>query len=144
MAARHYVVLTPAARTTPTLWSHMRLCPLRAALSVNHEADNWVLHGPRAWLGTAFHRLMAGTPADSSEAAALWDTAITEIRTVASRHRLDSRFANPERWPGYYLVRQRAIASAVAKGDRRSDPQRRGSPEGSTPLGGSERLLKAR
>ena len=144
MAARHPIVLTPAARTTPTLWSHMRLCPLRAALSVNHEADNWVLHSPRAWLGTAFHRLMAGAPADSSEAARLWDTAIAEIRTAASRHCLDARFANPERWPGYYLVRQRAIASAVEKGGRRSAPHLRRSPGGSTPLGGSERLLTAR
>ena len=144
MAARHSVVLTPAARTTPTLWSHMRLCRLRAALSINPEADSWVLHSPRAWLGTAFHRLMAGPPLDSSEAAILWDTAIMEICTTASRHRLDSRFANPERWPGYHLVRQRAIASAVEKGGQRSDPQQRGSPEGSTPLGGSERLLTAR
>lgn len=144
MAARHPIVLTPAARTTPTLWSHMRLCPLRAALSVNHEADNWVLHSPRAWLGTAFHRLMAGAPADSSEAASLWDTAIVEIRAATSRHYLDARFANPKRWPGYYLVRQRAIASALEQGGRRSGPHRHGSPGGSTPLGGSERLLTAR
>src|SRR5258708_4006737 len=98
MAARHSIVLTPAAWTTPTLWSHMRLCPLRAALSINQEADNWVLHSPRAWLGTAFHRLMAGTPTDSSEAANLWDSAITAIRNAASRHALDARFANAERW----------------------------------------------
>jgi hypothetical protein len=63
MAAPHSVVLTSAVRTTPTLWSHMRLCHLRAALSINREADNWVLHSPRAWCGTAFHRLMAGAPA---------------------------------------------------------------------------------
>jgi hypothetical protein len=87
---------------------------------------------------------MAGAPADSSDAAALWDTAISEVRTIASHHRLDSRFANPERWPGYYLVRQRAIASAVTKSGRRSDSQRRVSPEGPTLLGGSERLLTAR
>jgi hypothetical protein len=122
----------------------MRLCSLRAALSVNHEADNWVLHSPRAWLGTAFHRLMAGVPADSSEVASLWDSAIAEILTAASGHRLDARFANPERWPGYYLVRQRAIASAVEKGGRRSGPQQRRSPGGSIPVGGSERLLTAR
>lgn len=143
MAAQHSVVLTSAVRTTPTLWSHMRLCHLRAALSVNREADNWVLHSPCAWLGTAFHRLMAGALADSSGAANLWDSVIAEIRTAASRHRLDSRFANPERWPGYYLVRQRAISSAVAK-HRRSDPQRRGSSGRATPVGGSERLLRAR
>ena len=58
--------------------------------------------------------------------------------------RLDARFANPERWPGYYLVRQRAIASAVEKGGRRPAPHLRRSPGGSTPLGGSERLLTAR
>jgi len=134
------IVLTQAARTTPTLWSHMRLCSLRAALSISPEADNWVLHSPRAWLGTAFHRLMAGAPADSSEAASLWDSAIAEIVTEASGHRLDGRFANPQRWPGYYLVRQRAIASAVEKGGRRSVARPRGSP----PAVGHERLLTAR
>lgn len=144
MDAGRPIVLTPAARTTPTLWSHMRLCSLRAALSTNREADNWVLHSPRAWLGTAFHRLMAAAPVDSSEAASLWDSAIAEILAEASRHRLDARFANPERWPGYYLVRQRAIASAVGKGGRSSGVRRRASPGGSPPAGGSERLLTAR
>lgn len=144
MDARRPIVLTPAARTTPTLWSHMRLCSLRAALSTNSEADNWVLHSPRAWLGTAFHQLMAEAPADSSEAASLWDSAIAEILAVASTHRLDARFANPQRWPGYYLVRQRAIASAVGKGGRSSGVRRRASPRDSPPVGGSERLLTAR
>jgi hypothetical protein len=144
MDAGRPIVLTPAARTTPTLWSHMRLCSLRAALSTNREAENWVLHSPRAWLGTAFHQLMAEAPADFSEAASLWDSAIAEILAEASRHRLDARFANPERWPGYYLVRQRAIASAVGKGGRSSGVRRRASPGGSPSAGGSERLLTAR
>ncbi|WP_454622047.1 PD-(D/E)XK nuclease family protein [Bradyrhizobium cenepequi] len=137
-------MLTPTARTSPTLWSHMRLCSLRAALSINPDVDSWVLHSPRAWLGTAFHRLMAGAPGDSSEAASLWDGAIAKILADASRHRLDARFANPERWPGYYLVRQRAIASAVGKGGGGSGVRRRGSPGSSPPAGGSERLLTAR
>ena len=144
MDAGRPIVLTSAARTTPTLWSHMRLCSLRAALSTNREADNWVLHSPSAWLGTAFHRLMAEAPADSSDAASLWDSTIAEILAEASRHRLDARFANPERWPGYYLVRQRAIASAVGKGSRSSGVRRRASPGDSPPAGGSERLLTAR
>lgn len=144
MDAGRPIVLTPAARTSPTLWSHMRLCSLRAALSINPDADSWVLHSPRAWLGTAFHWLMAGAPADSSEAASLWDCAIAKILADASRHRLDARFANPERWPGYYLVRQRAIASAVEKGGRRSAARPSGPPSGSPPTGGSERLLTAR
>jgi hypothetical protein len=56
---------------------------------------------------------MAARPSDESEAARLWDSAIAELLTAVSAHRLDQRFASPERWPGYYLVRQRAIASAV-------------------------------
>jgi len=144
MDGRRTIVLTPSARTSPTLWSHMRLCSLRAALNINPDADSWVLHSPRAWLGTAFHWLMAGAPGDSSEAASLWDGAIAKILADASRHRLDARFANPERWPGYYLVRQRAIASAVGKGGRRSVARPRGPPGGSPPAGGRERLLTAR
>lgn len=144
MDAQRPIMLTPAARTTPTIWSHMRFCSLRATLSINRDADSWVLHSPRAWLGTAFHRLMEWAPADSSEAVSLWDDAIAEILVESSRHRLDARFANPERWPGYYLVRQRAIASAVEKGGRRSGVRPRGSAGGSLRVGGSEHLLTAR
>lgn len=144
MVSQHAVILTLAARTTPTLWSHMRLCSLRAALSVSREADLWVLHSPRAWLGTAFHRLMSDVPNDASEAAALWDAAITEVRAAASLHRLDSRFANPERWPGYYLVRQRAIASAVEQSSRNAAAHRRRPPDGAAAVHGREHLLTAR
>jgi PD-(D/E)XK nuclease superfamily len=145
MSALHAVVLTPAARTTPTLWSHMRLCNLRAALSTNREADEWVLHSPRAWLGTAFHQLMADAPNEASQAAAIWDAAIANVRTVASRHRLDSRFTNPERWPGFYLVRQRAITSAVEHGRRNTTTAYRRKPSRSpTPGGGSNHILTAR
>lgn len=49
-------------------------------------------------------------------------------------------FANPDRWPGYYLVRQHAIASAAEKGGHRSVARPRGSP----PAGGRERLFTAR
>ena len=116
MTAGPKVTIGPAARTSPTLWSHMRLCALRAALSTSREAGDWVLHSPRAWLGTAFHRLMAARPSDEAEAARLWDSAIHELLTAASARRLDQRFASAQRWPGYYLVRQRAIASAIRGG----------------------------
>jgi hypothetical protein len=56
---------------------------------------------------------MAARPTDEGEAGLLWDGAIKDLLDAASGHRLDQRFASPERWPGYYLVRQRAIASAV-------------------------------
>jgi hypothetical protein len=143
MDARRSIVLGPAARTTPTLWSHMRLCQLKAALSINSEANDWVLNNPHSWLGIAFHRLMSALPADSEEAENVWDIAIADILAAASRHPLNSRFANPHRWPSYYLVRQRAIASAVAK-HRHSEPQQRGSTEKKTFRPESERLLTAR
>ncbi|MGJ5040658.1 PD-(D/E)XK nuclease family protein [Bradyrhizobium sp. HKCCYLRH1062] len=113
MAGGSTVAIRPAARTSPTLWSHMRLCMLRAALTTSKEADSWVLHSPRAWLGTAFHRVMAARPIGDAEAESVWDGAIRELLDATSGHRLDKRFASPERWPGYYLVRQRAIASSV-------------------------------
>lgn len=101
-----------------------------------------MLHSPRAWLGTAFHRLMSARPSNESEAGRLWDRAIHELLTAASVHRLDQRFANPERWPGYYLVRQRAIASAVRSGLSRSTGAR---PAKALQLAnGTEKLLSAR
>lgn len=65
-----------------------------------------------------------------------------ELLTAASGHRLDRRFASPERWPGYYLVRQRAIASAVRIGL----PPRTATPSTADglPIGRAEVLLTAR
>jgi hypothetical protein len=96
----------------------MRLCGLRAALAAASTADHWVLHDPRAWLGTAFHRLMeamrrGATPAD---AETIWNAAIAETVETALKHPLDRRFAAPERWPSYFLVRQRAFALAAKLG----------------------------
>ena len=142
MAGRPSLLLKAAARTSPTLWSHMHLCRLRAAFSTSAEADNWVLHSPRAWLGTAFHQLMLARPADETEAGHQWDVNIGRLSAKASAHRLDARFSKPERWPGYYLVRQRAIASAV-----RSRPKRQASEVSAPPRSGtskSEILLTAR
>ena len=143
MATDRTVWLAPAARTTPTLWSRMRVCKLWAALSSCREAENWVLHSPRAWLGSAFHRVMEKAPSDRSEVEDLWDAAIREILVSASNHHLDSRFANTERWPGYYLARQRAIASAMQR-SRQGNPGLRLSRPPVQTYGGSEKLLTAR
>lgn len=140
--ARPKVTIRPAVRTSPTLWSRMRLCVLRGALSTSRDADRWVLHSPRAWLGTAFHRLMSARPFDQIEAERMWEDAIRELLGAASSHSLDMRFANPERWPGYYLVRQRAIASAI----RGEKSQAAGEPAAkeARSAGGAEVLLTAR
>src|SRR5688572_13598791 len=109
------VVLTPLARTTPTLWSHMRLCSLRGAFASSRAIDSWSLHDPRAWLGTAFHKVMEAArwpDATTATLAEAWAAAVDQAAKAAAQHRLDLRFAVPERWPGYFLVRQRALSSA--------------------------------
>lgn len=111
-------------------------------MSTAKEAEGWVLHSPRVWLGTAFHLLMAARPPDAGEAERVWDSAIAGLLTVSSGHRLDRRFASPERWPGYYMVRQRAIASAIQSGFR--PVSARLPAAGPRPLGGAELLLTAR
>jgi CRISPR/Cas system-associated exonuclease Cas4 (RecB family) len=93
----------------------MRLCGLRAALSIVPGVDHWVLHDPRLWLGTAFHEVMkaARSSAASINAQSTWDAAISRAVHKASEHPLDRRYSAPERWPSYYLVRQRCLSLAA-------------------------------
>lgn len=109
------IALAPMPRTSPTIWSHMRLCRLRGLLAATRAVDRWVLHDPRAWLGTAFHRVMeaAARTALRDRAAAAWQLAVDEAAAAAAAHPLDSRFAVVQQWPGYFLIRQRALASAA-------------------------------
>jgi PD-(D/E)XK nuclease superfamily len=120
----------------------MRLCGLRAALATTHEAFRWILHDPRAWLGTAFHAVMkavrSGTPASSAEA--VWNSAISRASSAASRHPLDRRFSLPERWPSYYLVRQRSLALASQARQAMPKPAAQGGPAPQGP----ERFFEAR
>ena len=143
---RGRIVLTPLARTSPTLWSHMRLCSLRGAFASSRAVDRWILHDPRAWLGTAFHKVMEASRRASATAATLeeaWAAAVRDAAAAAAHHLLDARFAAPERWQGYFLVRQRALSSAQdviaanIDGARPSAPRQEG-------VSASERGLQAR
>jgi hypothetical protein len=112
------IKLSAIEQTSPTLWSHMRLCSLRATLAATPAPDRWVLHDPRAWLGSAFHRVVEAinrgvAPAD---AEAVWNAAVAETVARAASHPFDRRFAAPERWPTYFLIRQRALALAAKLG----------------------------
>ena len=110
------IAITSLERMTPTIWSHMRLCRLRGVLAATPAAQEWVLHNPRMWLGTAFHRVMQAVVqpgASAYEAEIAWRRAVADAAHAASEHPLDFRFRSPERWPGYFLVRQRAMASAT-------------------------------
>src|SRR4051812_4378014 len=113
--------LSEIPRTSPSLWSHMRRCRLRAALAAASEADRWVLHDPRGWLGTTFHRVMEAARAGASAADTqkVWDSTVDKFTEAARRHPLDMRFGAPQRWPSYYLVRQRSLALAAEKGGKR-------------------------
>lgn len=139
------IVLTPLARTSPTLWAHMRLCGLRGAFAATRTAEAWVLHDPRAWLGTAFHKVMkvaAQSGASRADTELAWSAAVGEAATAAASHPLDARYAAPERWPNYYLVRQRALSSAEGLLSKNASTQRvsmRGAD-----AAGAERQLQAR
>lgn len=73
----------------------------------------------------------------------VWAAAVREAAAAAARHPLDARFAAPERWPGYFLVRQRALSSAQGviaaniDGARPSAPRQEG-------VSATERCLQAR
>ncbi len=142
------IKLSAIARTSPTLWSHMRLCGLRAVLAATPAADRWVLHDPRAWLGSAFHRLMEVTRRGATPAhtESIWNAAIAEAVAAALNHPLDRRFAAPERWPSYFLVRQRAFALAAKLGAPRKPDGAEGrtAQERPGPARGPERRFEAR
>jgi hypothetical protein len=92
----------------------MRLCGLRAALAASKAADEWILHDPRLWLGTALHEVMRAARQASSpfDPSVVWNSAIEQLARSAGQHPLDRRYAAPERWPSYFLVRQRCFSLA--------------------------------
>ncbi|WP_161138549.1 PD-(D/E)XK nuclease family protein [Propylenella binzhouense] len=138
------IVLTPLDRTGPTLWSHMRLCALRGAFAASRAAESFVLHDPRAWLGTAFHKVAEAAAQPGATAATteqVWKAAVDEAAAAARSHPLDARYAAPDRWPGYFLVRQRALSSAQGIVAANTGSQRKAPRSGSV---SAERLLLAR
>src|SRR5258708_4277652 len=97
------IVLGTIDRTSPSLWADMRLCGLRSLFASAVHAQNWVLHDPRAWLGTAFHRVMeaARAPGAPGSLEDVWKDAVDNLAQRAALHPLDRRFTVPEKWPSY-------------------------------------------
>ena len=107
------LVLHKIERTSPSLWTHMRLCGLRAALVATPQAGEWVLHDPRRWLGSAFHAVMQTLRSGGTQSPEeIWDAEIASAIRTALAHPLDRRFSSPPRWPSYFLVRQRSLSLA--------------------------------
>lgn len=120
MAAPPALKLTGIPTVSPSLAELLRLCPLRAGLSRVQDANALVLGNPRAWLGTAYHEVVAtAARVNSVDAVAeVWDQAVRAEYERARAHPLDQRFGPPERWPGYHFVR----AMALVRTDRVDHP----------------------
>ena len=110
--AEAIIELRPIAAVSPSLAETLRICPLQAAFSRITPLRGFVLGNPKAWLGTAYHevleKLWSPTEEDLDDdelVERLWERAIETLRHKAVGHALDRRFAEPEKWPGYYLAR---------------------------------------
>lgn len=109
--------LTSISTVSPSLAEVLRLCALRAGLSRVEGAGPFVLGNPKAWLGSAYHEVLASAGVHSSTNAGsahetAWARAISCQYERARLHPLDRRFGTPERWPGYHLVRAIALLRA--------------------------------
>ena len=114
MAVPPPLAVTTISAASPTLVELLRLCPLRAGLSRVESATALILGNPKAWLGTAYHEVLAAAAAHRSvpSAAAVWEQAVRAQHQRAQAHPLDHRFGAPDRWPGYHLIRAMALMRA--------------------------------
>jgi len=123
---------------SPTLVETLYACKLQAGLSRVKGANRFVLGNPKAWLGTAYHEVLAtagGYSGDDLETvlSAAWDAAINREHQRAKNHPLDKRFGEPETWPSYHLVAAMARIRAQELVEARQDsPERRPMPEPTT------------
>lgn len=140
------IVLGTIDRTSPSLWADMRLCGLRSLFASAPRARDWVLHDPRVWLGTAFHRVMsvAKISGASDSLESVWKNAVDELATQAVHHSLDRRFTVPEKWPSYFIIRQRALALASANSRTASGNSSQRAFASAASQRGSERRFEAR
>ncbi len=104
--------LKPIQAISPSLAEVLRNCPLQAALSRINRLKNFVLDNPKAWLGIAYHEVLENLwsladkeLSDMELVEHLWTNAIDTLLQQVIIHPLNRRFAIPERWPGYHLVR---------------------------------------
>jgi len=100
--ARKELCLESIEAVSPTLVETLYACKLQAGLSRVGEAKRFVLGNPKAWLGTAYHEVLAiagGHSGDDLETvlSAAWDAVINREHQRAKNHPLDKRFAKAKR-----------------------------------------------
>jgi hypothetical protein len=107
---RPVIALPMIEVTSPTLAETMRVCLLRAGLSQVPAARVLVLGSPKAWLGTAYHEVLAAVPRLAhgedldSAVKRLWEEAIVRLERRSLVHPLDRRYGPALSWPGYYVT----------------------------------------
>jgi hypothetical protein len=97
--------------TSPSLAEAMRGCLLRAGLSRCGQLQPFIPGNPKAWLGTAYHKVMEELPTilggggdPLANADAIWNAEIARLEQEASSHPLNARFGPAVSWKGYFLV----------------------------------------
>jgi CRISPR/Cas system-associated exonuclease Cas4 (RecB family) len=105
------ISLPVISSTSPSLAEAMRGCMLRAGLSRCAQLQPFILGNPKAWLGTAYHKVMEQIPAilgaggdPLSRADAIWNAEIARLEQEATNHPLNARFGPAVFWKGYFLV----------------------------------------
>ena len=122
---------------SPSFSELLRACMLRAGLSSSAVASNYVLGNPKAWLGSAYHEVLAIATQTRLESlndavAIVWDRAVAKQRARAAGHPLDVRFGAPDKWPGYHFTaamaaeraKQICTGPAEAEGREKSETSR--------------------
>ena len=124
---------------SPTLAELLRLCKLRAALSRATEVDAFVLGSPKAWLGTAYHEVLAKVAEIIGDGNAegievrlreAWSVEVQKCEGVANSHPLNHRFGSPAKWPGFHLVYSTLrlrVRGLAASGEARTGARSAGS-----------------
>jgi hypothetical protein len=143
------ITLRPLESTSPTAATQMTICGLRAGLSSCKEADAWVLHDPRLWLGIVLHSLLekARDGVLGTNFGEAWQTEVRHFLQRAELHQFDRRFSNLARWPNYYLMEERALnaAAELSAAQNNSAGSSRARTQGQQPPhSGTERRLVAR
>jgi hypothetical protein len=84
---------------------------LRAGLSRCAQLQPFILGNPKAWLGTAYHKVMEELPSilgqgsdPMANADAIWNAEIARLEQEAGSHPLNVRFGPATSWKGYFLV----------------------------------------
>lgn len=138
--------LSRISAVSPSLSEVLRLCSLRAGLGRASGVDQFVLGNPKAWLGTAYHEVLAaaGQEGKAADVAAVWERVTDEHYQRAQQHSLDKRFGPPERWPGYHLIRAMALVRAAEIASQVKEAAGAARSAGTySPSSGHERWLSA-